>query len=98
MVDCQVALKPGQRQKLEAGSETALAEQVKTSLRAKSLPPTTIGGGISLLDGEAEVRLHQEPAPSQNGVRYRGLAKNTNLLALLLGLDNLMRVQRCLAD
>ena len=85
MVDCQVALKPGQRQKLEAGSEAALAEQVKASVRAKSLPPTTIGGGISLLDGEAEVRLHQGPAPSQNGVRYRGLAKNTNLLALLLG-------------
>ena len=31
-------------------------------------------------------------------VRYRGLAKNTERLALLLELDNLMRAQRCLAD
>ena len=28
-------------------------------------------------------------------VRYRGLAKNTNRLALLLGLSNLMRARPC---
>ena len=35
VVDQQVALKPGQRWKLEAGSEAALAAKVKASVGAK---------------------------------------------------------------
>ncbi len=37
-VQWQVALKPGQRRKLEPGSSEALAEKVKASMRAKSCP------------------------------------------------------------
>ena len=79
-VDWQVALKPGQRRKLEAGSAAALAEQVKVPVRVEHPFPT-----VKWQLGYATVR-------------YRGLAKNTERLALLLGLDNLMRAQRCLAD
>ena len=32
-----------------------------------------------------------------SGIRYRGLAKNTERLALLLGLSNLKRSQRWMA-
>ena len=45
-VDWQVAMRPGKRRKLETGSDEAVAE--KPSVRAKSLPPTAIGGGASL--------------------------------------------------
>ena len=90
-VDWQVAMKPGQRRKLEPDSAEALGEKVKASIRAKSLPSTTIGGGTPILGREAAIRLCQEPAPLQNGVRYRGLAKNRERLALLLGLSNLRR-------
>ena len=56
-VDWQVAMRPGKRRKLEPGSEEAVAEKEKASVRAKSLPPTPIGGGASLPEGEASVRL-----------------------------------------
>ena len=59
-------------------------------MRAKSLPSTPIGGGASVSEVEASVRIRQEPAPLQNGVRYRGLMKNTERLALLFGLGNLL--------
>ena len=36
--------------------------------------------------------------PSPIGVRYRGLAKNTDRLALLLGLANLKRARVLLAN
>ena len=88
-MDWQVAMRPGQRRKLEPGSLATFAERVKSSIRAKSLLPTAIGGGHPFLD----VKGHFDYAK----VRYRGLAKNTERLALLLGLSNLKRSQRCLA-
>ena len=80
-VDWQVAMKPGQRRKLEPGSLVALAERVKASIRAKVEHP--------FLD----VKGHFDYAK----VRYRGLAKNRERVALLLGLSNLKRGQRILA-
>ena len=41
--------------------------------------------------------LRQEPALAKAGVRYRGLYKNTERLALLLGLSNLKRAKGHLA-
>ena len=96
-VEWRVAMGPGQRQKLEPESEAALAEKAKASVRAKSLPPTLIGGGASLPEAEAAVRLQEEPAPLQNGVRYPGLAKNAERLALLFGLGNLLTAEGQLA-
>ena len=79
-VEWQVAMKPGQRRKLEPGSLVALAERVKASIRAKVEHP--------FLD----VKGHFDYAK----VRYRGLAKNTERVALLLGLSNLKTAQRYL--
>ena len=76
-VDWQVALKPGQRRKLEPGSLAALAEQVKASIRAQVEHPFL---RVKRLFGYAKVR-------------YRGLAKNTQRLAFLLGLGNLLTAQ-----
>ena len=90
-VDWQVAMRPGQRRKLEPDSAEARGEKVKASIRARSLPSTTIGGGTPLSGCDAAIRLCEEPAPLQNGVRYRGLAKNRERLAPLLGLSNLRR-------
>lgn len=69
----QVALRPGQRQRLTAGSAAALAEQRKASVRAKVEHPFL---WVKRRFGYATVR-------------YRGLHKNTQRLALLLGLANL---------
>ena len=96
-VEWQIALRPGQRRKLDHESEEGLAEKRKASVRAKSLPPAATGGGASLPEGEAGVRLRQEPALAKAGVRYRGLANNRERLALLLGLGNLLTAERCLA-
>ena len=77
-VDWRVAMRPGQRRKLEPGSLAAWAERVKASIRAKVEHPfRDVKGGF----GYAKVR-------------YRGLAKNTERLALLLGLSNLKKAQR----
>ena len=79
-VDWQVAMRPGQRRKLEPGSPAALGERVKASIRAKVERPflkVKVGFGYAK-------------------VRYRGLAKNTQRLALLLGLGNLMTAESCL--
>ena len=81
-VDWQVAMKSGQRRKLDPGSTAALREKVKASIRAKVEHP--------FLDVK---RLF-----SYAKVRYRGLAKNTNRLALLLGLSDLKRAQALLAN
>ena len=62
-VEWQVAMRPGKRRKLDPDSEEALAEKAKASVRAKSLPPTAIGGGTSLPEGEASVRLRESPLP-----------------------------------
>ena len=96
-VQWQVAMKPGQRRKLEPGGPAAIGEKVKASIRAKSLPPTAIGGGTPLPECEETMGLRQEPALAKAGVRYRGLAKNTERLALLLGLSNLNRARGPLA-
>ena len=96
-VEWQVAMRPGKRRKLDPESSETIAEKCKASVRATSLPPAPIGGGAPVPEGEAVVRLRQEPAPLQNGVRYRGLAKNTNRLALLFGLGNLLTAEGQLA-
>ena len=79
-VEWQVALKPGQRRKLEPGSLAALTEKAKASIRAKVGHPFL---NVKKLFDYAEVR-------------YRGLAKNTDRLALLLGLSNLTTAKRYL--
>ena len=76
-VQWQVAMKPGRRRKLEPGSPAALGEKVKASIRAKVEHPFL---DVKGLFGYAKVR-------------YRGLAKNRERLALLLGLANLRRAQ-----
>ncbi len=80
-VEWHVAMRPGQRRKLEPGSEVALAEKCKASIRAKAEHPFLF------------VKRHFGYAK----VRYRGLYKNTQRLALLLGLANLMTAERHLA-
>ena len=80
-VDWQVAMKPGQRRRLEPDSPEALAEKDKASVRAKVEHPFL---DVKQLFGYAKVR-------------YRGLAKNTERMALLLGLSNLRRAQTFIA-
>ena len=77
----QVAMKPGQRRRLEPGDPVAIGEKVKASIRAKVEHPFL---DVKRLWGYAKVR-------------YRGLTKNTERLAMLLGLSNLKRSQRWLA-
>ncbi len=79
-VDWQVAMKPGKRRKLEPDSAEALGEKVKASIRAKVEHP--------FLDVKRIFGYHK--------VRYRGLGKNTERLALLLGISNLRRTQTLL--
>ena len=81
-VDWQVAMRPGQRRKLEPDSGEAVVEKIKASIRAKVEHPFL---DVKQLFGYAKVR-------------YRGLAKNTERVALLLGLANLRRAQALLAS
>ena len=81
-VDWQVAMKPGQRRKLEPDSWLALAEREKASIRAKVEHPFW---DLKGLFGYAKTR-------------YRGLHKNTQRLAFLLGLSNLKRAEAFLAS
>ena len=74
----QVALKPGQRRKLAPGSLEAQVEKAKASIRAKVEHP--------FLDVKQRFNYAK--------VRYRGLAKNTERIAILLGLSNLTTAQR----
>ena len=76
-----VAKRAGQRRKLEPGSAGAIAENAKSSIWAKVEHPFWDVKGIF---GYAKVR-------------YRGLAKNAERLALLMGLSNLVRAQRLVA-
>ena len=62
-------------------SEEALAEKCKASVRAKVEHPF----------------LYVKRCFGYAKVRYRGLSKNTQRLALLLGLANLMTAERHLA-
>ena len=81
-VDWPVAMRPGQRRKLEPDSGEAVVEKIKASIRAKVEHPFL---DVKQLFGYAKVR-------------YRGLAKNTERVALLLGLANLRRAQALLAS
>ncbi len=76
-----VAKRPGRRRQLERGSEEAVEERRKASIRAKVEHPFL---WVKRRFGYAKVR-------------YRGLAKNTQRLALLLGLTNLITAERHLA-
>ena len=80
-VEWRVAMKPGRRRQLAPESEEALAEKRKASVRAKVEHPFLY------------VKRHFGYAK----VRYRGLAKNTQRLGLLLGFANLMTAERHLA-
>ena len=80
-VDWQVAMRPRQRRKLDPGSGEALAERNKASIRAKVEHPF----------------LKAKRVFGYAKVRYRGLAKNTQRLALLLGLGNLLTAEGRLA-
>ena len=80
-VEWRVAMKPGRRRQLEPGSEEALQEKRKASVRAKVEHPF----------------LYVKRRFDYAKVRYRGLAKNTQRLAMLLGLANLMTAERHLA-
>ena len=80
-VEWQVAMRPSQRRKLEVGSDEAAREKRKASVRAKVEHPF----------------LYIKRRFGYTKVRYRGLAKNTQRLALLLGFANLIRAERCLA-
>ena len=76
-VDWQVAMRPGKRRTLATGSPEYWAEKEKASVRAKVEHPF----------------LKVKRIFDYGKVRYRGLAKNTQRLALLLGLGNLMTAE-----
>ena len=80
-VEWRVAMRPGRRRHLEPASYEALAEKRKASVRTKVEHPF----------------LYVKRRFGYAKVRYRGLAKNAQRLALLLGLANLMTVERRLA-
>ena len=71
----QVAMRPGRRRQLAPGCAEARAEQRKASVRAKVEHP--------FLDVKRRFGYAK--------VRYRGLEKNRQRLALLLGFANLLR-------
>ena len=75
-------MRPGLRRKLEPGSDAALAEKLKASVRAKVERPF----------------LKVKRVFGYDKVRYRGLAKNAQRLAVLLGLGNLLTAERHLAS
>ena len=84
-VEWRVAMRPGQRRKLEPDSDAARWEKAKASVRAKSLPPTR--------SGVEHPFLRLKRLFGYGKVRYRGLAKNTERLALLFGLGNLLTAE-----
>ena len=73
-VDWQVAMKPGKRRRLDKAGAQEAAERCKASVRAKVEHPF---GYVKRRFGYAKVR-------------YRELAKNTQRIAVLLGLSNLL--------
>ena len=76
-VEWQVAMRPGKRRKLDPESAEASAEKHKASVRAKVEHPFL---KVKRIFGYAKVR-------------YRGVAKNTERLALLFGLGNLLTAE-----
>ena len=77
-VDWEVMMKPGKRWRLPPESEAALAERRKASVRAKA----------------EHVFLYLKRHFGYAKVRYRGLAKNTQRIYLLVGFANLMIAER----
>ena len=77
-LDWQVAMKPGRRRQLAAGSAAAQAERRKAAVRAKVEHPF----------------LYVKRRFGYAKVRYRGLAKNRERLSLLFGLANLLIAER----
>ena len=73
-VDWEVAMKPGKRRLLDKGSAQESAERGKASVRAKVEHPFLC---VKRRFGYAKVR-------------YRGLAKNRQRIAVLLGFSNLL--------
>ena len=76
-MEWRVAMGPGRRRKLEPESREALTEKGKASVRAKVEHPFL---RLKRLFGYAKVR-------------YRGLAKNGERVALLFGLGNLLTAE-----
>ena len=76
-VEWQVAMRPGKRRKLEPETAAALAEKAKASVRAKV----------------EHSFLKLKRLFGYEKVRYRGLMKNTQRLALLFGLGNLLTAE-----
>ena len=77
-VDWETAMKPGKRRQLDKSGPEEAAEKRKASVRAKVEHPFLY------------VKRHFGYAK----VRYRGLAKNTQRIALLLGFTNLLLAGR----
>ena len=73
-VDSRVALKPGRRRRLDKAGAQEAVERGKASVRAKVEHPF----------------LYLKRHFGYAKVRYRGLAKNTQRIALLLGFSNLL--------
>ena len=80
-VEWRVAMLPGSRRRLEPGSEEALDKRAKASVKAKVEHPF----------------LRLKRLFGYGKVRYRGLAKNVERLALLFGLGNLLTAEGQLA-
>ena len=80
-VEWRVAMHLGRRRKLEPGSDVALEEKAKASVRAKVEHPF----------------LRLKRLFGYGKVRYRGLGKNVERLALLFGLGNLLTAKGQLA-
>ena len=80
-IEWRVAMRPGLRRGLDPVSTEALREKRQASVRAKVEHPFLY------------VKRHFGYAK----VRYRGLYKNTQRLAVLFGLANLMKAERLLA-
>ena len=81
-VEWRVAMRPGRRRQLDPESPEAVAEKSKASVRAKVEHPFL---KVKRLFGYWKVR-------------YRGLVKNTERLALLFGLGNLLTAEGQLAS
>ena len=79
-VEWHIAVRPGRRRAMEAGSEELAAEKAKASVRAKVEHPFY---WVKAIFGYRKVR-------------YRGIQKNMNRLYLLLGFANLMRSRKLL--
>ena len=76
-VEWRVAMRPGKRRQLEPDSDAARWEKAKASVRARVEHPF----------------LRLKRVFGYGKVRYRGLAKNAERLALLFGLGNLLAAE-----